>query len=40
MMKEMPRINQDNPVPSRQQEKDSWNLAKAMLLYAYRNASQ
>ncbi len=40
MMKGMSKIIQANPVPSRQQERDSWNLAKAMLLYAYRKASQ
>jgi len=40
MMKEMSKIIQENPVPSRQQERDSWNLARAMLLYAYRKAFQ
>jgi len=40
MIKEIPQILRDNPVPSRQQERDSWGLAKAMLLYAYRKASQ
>jgi len=28
MMKEMSKIIQENPVPSRQQERDSWNLAE------------
>jgi len=40
MIKEIPKILQDNPVPSRQQERDAWQLAKAMLIYAYRKASQ
>jgi glutamine amidotransferase-like uncharacterized protein len=40
MMKEMLKVIEENPVPSRQKERDSWNLAKAMLLYAYRKASQ
>jgi len=40
MIKEMRKILQDNPVPSRQQERDSWELAKAMLIYAHRKASQ
>jgi hypothetical protein len=29
-----------HPVPIRQQERDAWELAKAMLIYAHRKASQ
>ncbi len=28
------------PVPSRRLERDAWELAKAMLIYAHRKASQ
>lgn len=40
MIKEIPNLLRDNPVPDRQQERDSWNLAKAMLLYSYKKASK
>lgn len=40
MTKEMLKVIEENPVPNRQEERDSWKLAQAMLLYAYRKASQ
>jgi hypothetical protein len=40
MMREIPKILQDNPVPDRQQQIAADELAKAMLLYAYKKASK
>jgi hypothetical protein len=40
MMREIPKILQDNPVPDTQQQVAAEELAKAMLLYAYKKASK
>lgn len=40
MMREIPKLLQDNPVPDTQQQIAAAELAKAMLLYAYTKASK